>query len=117
MVSLFDCYFTGGRAASAPELRREQWAKVTMAQADQHRPQVVLLTQRSEDENLVIFHAGSTVNHKSTLVNTGGRVLGVTALADSLEEAREQANAACEAITLPGSFYRSDIGCRMTPAS
>ncbi len=70
-----------------------------------------------EDENLVIFHAGSTVNHKSTLVNTGGRVLGVTALADSLEEAREQANAACEAITLPGSFYRSDIGCRMTPAS
>ncbi|MDP7070201.1 MAG: phosphoribosylamine--glycine ligase [Phycisphaerales bacterium] len=68
-----------------------------------------------EDERLVIFHAGSTVNHQGTLVNTGGRVLGVTAIAPSLEEARARANAACETISLPGGFYRSDIGCRMAP--
>ncbi len=35
LVSLFDCFYAGGRAASAPELRRETGAKVTMAQADE----------------------------------------------------------------------------------
>jgi phosphoribosylamine--glycine ligase len=65
-----------------------------------------------EEEGLVLFHAGSTINHKGVLVNTGGRVLSVTALADSLPAARERANAAIASIDLPGGFYRSDIGCR-----
>jgi len=69
-----------------------------------------------EDDNLIIFHAGSTINHEGVLVNTGGRVLGITALAESLDEARQRANGACEAATLSGSFYRSDIGCRLAPA-
>jgi phosphoribosylamine--glycine ligase len=53
------------------------------------------------------------------LVTTGGRVLGMTAVADTLSEARERANAACEAVELEGGFFRSDIGCRdeLIPAS
>jgi len=65
-----------------------------------------------EEEGLVVFHAGSTINHKGELVNTGGRVLSVTAMADSLAAARERANSAIASIDLPGGFYRSDIGCR-----
>jgi phosphoribosylamine--glycine ligase len=65
-----------------------------------------------EQEGLIVFHAGSTINHKGELVNTGGRVLSVTAMADSLPAARERANSAIASIDLPGSFYRSDIGCR-----
>jgi phosphoribosylamine--glycine ligase len=65
-----------------------------------------------DTDGLTIFHAGTTVNHEGTLVTTGGRVLGMTALAPTLPEARNKANAACAAVDLEGGFYRSDIGCR-----
>lgn len=65
-----------------------------------------------DTDGLTIFHAGTTVNHEGTLVTTGGRVLGMTALAPTLPEARDKANAACAAVDLEGGFYRSDIGCR-----
>jgi len=67
-------------------------------------------------EDLHVFHAGTTINHEGRLVATGGRVLGVTALADSVDAARTKANAACSTIELPGGFFRSDIGCRLTGA-
>jgi phosphoribosylamine--glycine ligase len=72
-----------------------------------------------DTDDLTIFHAGTTINHKGMLVTTGGRVLGMTAVADTLSEARERANAACEAVELEGGFFRSDIGCRdeLIPAS
>ena len=71
-----------------------------------------------DTDDLTIFHAGTTINHEGTLVTTGGRVLGMTALADTLQAARERANAACDAVELEGGFFRSDIGCREgTPVS
>jgi phosphoribosylamine--glycine ligase len=42
----------------------------------------------------------------------GGRVLGVTALADDLAAARDLANAACEKIHFEGAFWRKVIGDR-----
>ena len=41
------------------------------------------------------------------------RVLGVTALSDSLEDARDKANSACEKIEFEGAFFRRDIGDRV----
>jgi hypothetical protein len=55
LVSLFDCYFAGGRAASAPELRRELGSKTTMAQAEQHIHQTILLTQEAGEELPVVM--------------------------------------------------------------
>ncbi len=64
-----------------------------------------------EEDGTVVFHGGTTVE-KDTVVTSGGRVLGVTALGykDDLEEAVAQAYRAVEKITFDGAYYRSDIG-------
>ncbi len=58
-----------------------------------------------------IFHAG-TAGAGGQLVTAGGRVLGVSAVADSLEEALDRAYGAMEEISFEGIYYRRDIGRR-----
>ncbi len=62
---------------------------------------------------VIVFHAGTTRNDRGELVTTGGRVLGVTALAEDLQAARDLANAACDEIHFDGAFHRRDIGNRL----
>ncbi len=59
-------------------------------------------------ENVQIFHAGTCLNGQG-LIATGGRVLSVTGVGSDLTEARDRAYRAISQISLPGSFYRSDI--------
>jgi len=63
-------------------------------------------------DKAVVFHAGTTRDAEGRLVASGGRVLNVCALGATLLEAREAAYAAIETISLPGGFYRRDIGWR-----
>ena len=62
-------------------------------------------------EDVKVFHAG-TAMVDGKLVNTGGRVLGVTALGDTLEQAQQRAYAAVEKIQWTDSFYRNDIASK-----
>ncbi len=62
----------------------------------------------AEAEGALVFHAGTT-RRDDSLVTSGGRVLDVTALGDSLSDARERAYRAVERIGLPGVQYRHDI--------
>ncbi|KAK7300031.1 hypothetical protein RJT34_10862 [Clitoria ternatea] len=62
-----------------------------------------------------IFHAGTAFDSEERFVATGGRVLGVTAKGNNLEEARDGAYHAIENINWPGGFYRRDIGWRALP--
>ena len=66
-----------------------------------------------DDREVIVFHAGTTRDGSGRLVTSGGRVLGVTALAEDLQTARDLANAACERIHFDGAFYRRDIGDRV----
>jgi phosphoribosylamine--glycine ligase len=66
-----------------------------------------------DGEEVVVFHAGTTRRKDGTLVTNGGRVLGVTALAATLERAQALANQAARCIEFPGAFFRSDIGHRV----
>ena len=56
-----------------------------------------------------VFHAG-TKKVDSRIVTDGGRVLGVTALGDTLASAKEKAYQAARRIEYAGMFYRRDIG-------
>lgn len=58
----------------------------------------------------IIFHAGTTKDSAGRLVSNGGRVLGVTGLADSLVDAQVLAYKLCERIDFEGKYYRKDIG-------
>ena len=63
----------------------------------------------SVPEGVCVFHAGTKRQGGQTLSN-GGRVLGVTALGDSLETAITEAYAASGKILWPHKYYRRDIG-------
>jgi phosphoribosylamine--glycine ligase len=58
-----------------------------------------------------VFHAGTALEN-GEVVTSGGRVLCVCALANSVKEAASAAYAGCEQIQWDGAFYRSDIGYR-----
>ena len=62
-------------------------------------------------ENVTIYHAGDRLSD-GTLVTSGGRVLGVTARADTLRHALDAAYAAAEEIHFDKMMYRHDIGQR-----
>ncbi|MGP1309207.1 MAG: phosphoribosylamine--glycine ligase [Phycisphaerales bacterium] len=65
-----------------------------------------------EAAGATVFHASSTVSHTGDIVSGGGRVLSVVALAETLAEARERANAAAERVTFEGKVFRRDIGAK-----
>ena len=63
-------------------------------------------------EGVTVYHAGTALAADGTLVTAGGRVLDVTAVAPSFEEARSRSYTACTLIDFEGKTYRHDIGLR-----
>jgi len=58
-----------------------------------------------------VFHSGSAL-HDGRVLTAGGRVLGVTAVAGTLEEALGRAYQALGEIHFEGMYYRRDVGHR-----
>ena len=56
------------------------------------------------------FHAGTAFGPEGEVVTSGGRVLGVTALGDTLRDARANAYKAVEWVHFDGAYMRHDIG-------
>jgi phosphoribosylamine---glycine ligase len=61
-------------------------------------------------ENIEVFHAGTSLDENGGFITSGGRVLGVTATAENLDQALKKAYSAVEDISFDGMQYRSDIG-------
>jgi phosphoribosylamine---glycine ligase len=66
----------------------------------------------SMGEDVVVFHAGTARQTDGTTVVTGGRVLCVTALADSVKQAQAKVLDAIQGLGFDGMQYRRDIGYR-----
>jgi len=64
-----------------------------------------------EAAGTTVFHAG-TAAKDGDIVNSGGRVLGVTALGGDVTEAQQVVYNALKKLDWPGGFYRRDIGYR-----
>jgi phosphoribosylamine--glycine ligase len=69
------------------------------------------LSHVPRDEQTLVFHAG-TARSGAGLVTSGGRVLAVTGLGDTLREAADRSRAGAAAVRFQDSFYRNDIGWR-----
>ncbi len=65
-----------------------------------------------ERDGAIVFHASSKRNEAGKIVSGGGRVMSVVALGDTLDEARERANAAADKIRFEGKVFRRDIGAK-----
>ena len=67
------------------------------------------LDENGQVEGATVYHAGTTYRDGS-FYTAGGRVLGVTACAKTLDEALEKAYAAVAKLHFDGAHYRKDIG-------
>jgi phosphoribosylamine--glycine ligase len=67
--------------------------------------------EEAEELGAVVFHAG-TAMRDGQLLTSGGRILNVTGLGDTIEEARNRAYEACERISFPGVRFRRDIAAK-----
>ncbi|ASM24138.1 MULTISPECIES: phosphoribosylamine--glycine ligase [Serratia] len=68
-------------------------------------------TRLQESADGKVFHAGTRLQGDD-VVTSGGRVLCVTALGDTVAQAQQRAYQLAEGIQWPGSFCRKDIGYR-----
>ncbi|MCL1864738.1 MAG: phosphoribosylamine--glycine ligase [Spirochaetes bacterium] len=62
-------------------------------------------------DKIMVFHAGTEFKDKNIVTN-GGRVLSITSIGNSLNEARQNIYDEIDKIKFEGSFYRKDIGYR-----
>ncbi|MDW7710271.1 MAG: phosphoribosylamine--glycine ligase [Deferrisomatales bacterium] len=98
------------------ELEWDHRAAVCVVMASQGYPgsypkgvEIRGLEEAGRDPDIVVFHAG-TRRSDGKVVTAGGRVLGVTALGDGVDQALRRAYDAVGAISWPGAHYRTDIG-------
>jgi phosphoribosylamine--glycine ligase len=93
--------------------RRTALAVVLAAAGYPDAPQkgAVISTLPASSDDLHVFHAGTT-EQDGQIVVSGGRVLAVTALGDSVRMAQKRVYEAVSGIHFDGMQYRRDIGWR-----
>ena len=74
------------------------------------------LSGAQSEKDITIFHAG-TKEINGEITANGGRVLGITAIGDTIAEAQKKAYAAVDKVDWPEGFCRRDIGWRALKAS
>ena len=67
-------------------------------------------------EGVSIVHAGTKLDTDGNLLSSGGRVLGIVALAPTLEAAAETAYKVCDQVEWENKYFRRDIGHRQLKA-
>jgi len=103
---------------SATELRWSQGASASVVMSSAGYPSsyksgfpIGGLDAAARIPDVQVFHAGTALRDGHA-VTAGGRVLGVTAVAGSLQEALDRAYQAVGEIQFEGMYYRRDIGYR-----
>ncbi|MHA0289168.1 phosphoribosylamine--glycine ligase [Mycobacterium sp. C3-094] len=100
-----------GELAAAPAPRWRDGAAVTVVVAAENypgRPRVGDVITGADADG--VLHAGTARRDDGALVSSGGRVLSVVGTGADLAAARASAYATIDAIRLPGSHFRTDIG-------
>jgi phosphoribosylamine--glycine ligase len=70
------------------------------------------IPEPGQAEGVVVFHSGTRRDENGVLRTNGGRVLGITGVADELRQARDRAYVALAGWTFPGAQRRTDIGAQ-----
>ncbi|MFQ5781824.1 MAG: phosphoribosylamine--glycine ligase [Nitrosopumilus sp.] len=103
-----------GKLSSMPPISWKNQSAVCVVLASEGYPESYAKNEEITGLDLIpnnsyVFHAG-TKKQDGKILSNGGRVLGVTALGDSLESAIANAYAVAEKISWSHKFYRKDIG-------
>jgi phosphoribosylamine--glycine ligase len=70
------------------------------------------ITVPTDTANRIVFHAGTARSADGTLTTAGGRVVAVTAVADTFAAAQHASRAGADAVQFAGRQFRADIGWR-----
>ncbi|HHU94814.1 MAG TPA: phosphoribosylamine--glycine ligase [Alcaligenaceae bacterium] len=119
LTETFEMAFAGKLDEATIDWDRRTAIGVVMASANYpENPRLgdVIHTLPADDEKCMVFHAGTQLED-GKLKTSGGRVLCVTALGDSIRRAQETAYATISQIHFDGKQFRSDIGWRALPAN
>lgn len=103
-----------GNLSALPQIKWKDQSAVCVVLASKGYPDTypkgeVISGVDAQDHNSVVFHAGTKRQGNKILTN-GGRVLGVTALGGTLEQAIKNAYARADTINWPSKYFRTDIG-------
>ncbi|NUS57490.1 MAG: phosphoribosylamine--glycine ligase, partial [Streptomycetaceae bacterium] len=108
-----------GRLGDLEPLRWRDGAAVTVVVAAENYPgtprtgdPIEGLDAAAEVPDAYVLHAGTRRGEDGGVLSSGGRVLSVTATADTLAAARDRAYEAVARISLAGSQHRTDIAAR-----
>ncbi|MBI4042052.1 MAG: phosphoribosylamine--glycine ligase [Deltaproteobacteria bacterium] len=116
LYDLFSALAAGKLSECAPDWDKDAALCVVMASAGypgiyEKGLAISGLDTIEPSDQVSIFHAGTAWDaERKRFLTGGGRVLGVTARGETLEEARERAYGVAEKIRWPGCYYRKDIG-------
>jgi phosphoribosylamine---glycine ligase len=111
-------YSAATRNLNPADVRQHPASAVCVVMASQGYPdeyevgkKIFGLDKIVPEDGVVVFHAG-TQKERDSIVTSGGRVLGVTAIGydHALEETIRSAYSAVEKITFDGAYFRGDIG-------
>jgi phosphoribosylamine--glycine ligase len=113
LVDLFDA---AARGATLPAPVQRSGAAVTTILAAAGYPDAptkgAVITIPDEPPGVTVYHAGTARRDDGALVASGGRVLSVTAVAETFAAAQAASRGAAEQITFEGKQLRHDIGWR-----
>jgi len=105
-----------GELADVGELQWRSGFAVTVVLAANGYPEnprtgdpLIGLDRLADEAGISVFHAGTRVDDQGVVRSSGGRVLSVTSVGETLTQARENVYTAIDLIELAGSHYRSDI--------
>jgi len=94
-------------AVSGPTKGKKGWYK---GYPDRYKIEVPIQGLDQIDSRCLTFHSGTGRNEKSQWITTGGRVLGIVSIGQTLAEAKELAYGEMKKIHFEGIYYRGDIG-------
>ncbi|HJQ70032.1 MAG TPA: phosphoribosylamine--glycine ligase [Blastocatellia bacterium] len=114
LVEIFNAIVDGAIGSSSVRWSEDSSVCVVAAskgypgQFDKGKP-ITGLDEAKSIEGVVVFHAASVRDEQGSFLTSGGRVLGVTARARTLEEARARAYEATARIGFENMHHRTDI--------
>jgi phosphoribosylamine---glycine ligase len=119
LIDLLEATIEGRLSEVAPEWSSSDSVCVVLASKGYpERPEtgkpIVGLEAVSDLRDVLVFHAG-TREQEGRIITSGGRVIGITALGDSIRSAHRKAYDAVSMIEFDGCYFRRDIGSLGAP--
>ena len=112
LLELFEAMHHGSISKINPSIHPEYATAVILASGGYpgNYDKGKIVTFGSDQEEIRVFHAGTTVNSSDEVITAGGRVLAACGTGPDLKASLEMSYRIAKSIEFDGKYYRKDIG-------